>query len=97
MAGTLVGRTGLDVVLSDGELLGDRLSDLELYSNLISTGFDAKILSIVNVDVGVEPLLQSRNFISSFRIISFSLSLFKCIRFGSDECCGICVFCCDIG
>lgn len=76
IAGTLVGRTGLEVVLSDGELLGDRLSDFELYSNLISTGFD-NILSIENVDFGIDPLLQSRIFISSFRGISLSLSLLK--------------------
>lgn len=81
IAGTLVGRTGLDVELSDGELLGDRLSDFELYSNFISTGFDAKILSIVNVDVGVDPLLQSRIFTSSFRVMSLSLPFSKCVRF----------------
>lgn len=84
IAGTRVGRTGLDVVLSDGELLGERLSDFELYSNLISAGFDdAKILSIVNVDVGIDPLLQSRIFISSLMILSLSLS--KCVRFEFDE------------
>lgn len=57
IAGTRVGRTGLDVELSDGELLGDRLSDFALYSNLMSTGFEAKMLSIVKVDVGIDPLL----------------------------------------
>lgn len=57
IAGTLVGRIGLEVVLSDGELLGDRLSDFVLHSNLMSAGFDAKMLSIVNVDDGIELLL----------------------------------------
>lgn len=54
MAGTLVGRIGLEVVLSDGELLGDRESDFVLHSNLMSAGFDAKMLSMVNVDDGIE-------------------------------------------
>lgn len=82
IAGTLVGRTGLDVVLSDGELLGDRLSDFELYSNLISAGFEARILSIVNVDVGIDAVLQSRIFTSSLMV--FSLSLSECVRFRLD-------------
>lgn len=81
IAGTLVGRTGLDVVLSDGELLGDRLSDFVLYSNLISTGFDAKMLSIVNDVVCIDPPLQSRIFPYSLRGISFSLSFSNCVRF----------------
>lgn len=59
MAGTRVGRIGLDAELSGGELLGDRLSDF-IYSDLMSIGFDAKILSMVNRDVGVDLLFMVR-------------------------------------
>lgn len=85
MAGTRVGRNGLDVELSGGELLGDRLSDF-VYSDLMSIGFDARILSMVNKDVDIELLLMLRR--------RWSGCCFCCC------CCGIwCLFdcCCWCG
>lgn len=82
-AGTRVGRNGLDVELSGGELLAERLSDF-VYSDLMSIGFDARMLSMVNKDVDIELLLMLRR--------RWSGCCFCCVC-----CCGIwCLFvgCC---